>query len=249
MTGLYSPVLEFAAAAREYVQIDRHAFSRGDMSIRPFPLHHPQGAWGYRIETNGAAIVHASDVEHGDATLDAVLREYAGRGRADLRRAYTEEERSNAGGATAPGSKRRASPATPGSSSLCCFITTHCTTMRPCTASSTGPDATLSQPTQPGRERPSRFESFLPAAEGHRGRDCVGRLVRARQNDVGRLLAHHVDRRQDEVAGDPGKIEASTTRRFLVPCTRKLLSTTAMRSDAGPSCWCTTRDGPMPRCG
>ena len=145
MTGLYSPALEFAAAAREYVQIDRHAFSRGDMSIRPFPLHHPQGAWGYRIETNGAAIVHASDVEHGDVTLDAVLREYAEGADVLIYDAqYTEEDPSqNAGGATAPGSKRRASPATPGSSSLCCFITTHCTTMRPCRASSTGPDATF----------------------------------------------------------------------------------------------------------
>jgi phosphoribosyl 1,2-cyclic phosphodiesterase len=93
MTGLYSPALEFAAAAREYVQIDRHAFSRGDMSIRPFPLHHPQGAWGYRIETNGAAIVHASDVEHGDATLDAVLREYAEGADVLIYDAqYTEEE-------------------------------------------------------------------------------------------------------------------------------------------------------------
>jgi ribonuclease BN (tRNA processing enzyme) len=93
MTGLYSPVLEFAASAREYVHIDRHAFSRGDITIRPFPLHHPQGAWGYRIESDEGAVVHASDLEHGDATLDAVLREYAeGADVLIVDAQYTEEE-------------------------------------------------------------------------------------------------------------------------------------------------------------
>jgi phosphoribosyl 1,2-cyclic phosphodiesterase len=93
MAGPYSPVLEFAAAAREYVHIDRHAFSRGDITIRPFPLHHPQGAWGYRIESDGGVIVHASDLEHGDATLDALLREYAeGADVLIFAAQYTEEE-------------------------------------------------------------------------------------------------------------------------------------------------------------
>ena len=77
MTGPYSPALEFALSTREYVEIDRQPFTRNAMTIHPFPLHHPQGAWGYRMESGGASIVHASDVEHGDTRLDALLRDYA----------------------------------------------------------------------------------------------------------------------------------------------------------------------------
>jgi phosphoribosyl 1,2-cyclic phosphodiesterase len=47
----------------------------GDLAVASFPLHHPQGACGYRVECNGASIVVATDVEHGDAKLDAVLLE------------------------------------------------------------------------------------------------------------------------------------------------------------------------------
>lgn len=49
----------------------------GDTVIRPFPLHHPNGATGYRIESPHASIVYASDHEHGDPSADAVLRDYA----------------------------------------------------------------------------------------------------------------------------------------------------------------------------
>ena len=45
--------------------------------MHTFPLNHPQGAWGYRIEAGGAAVVVATDVEHGHAALDQVLRERA----------------------------------------------------------------------------------------------------------------------------------------------------------------------------
>jgi phosphoribosyl 1,2-cyclic phosphodiesterase len=49
----------------------------GDVLIRPFPLHHPNGATGYRIESPDASIVYASDHEHGHEETDAVLRRYA----------------------------------------------------------------------------------------------------------------------------------------------------------------------------
>jgi phosphoribosyl 1,2-cyclic phosphodiesterase len=49
----------------------------GDLDVRPFPLHHPNGATGYRIESSNAAIVYASDHEHGDASTDAALRDHA----------------------------------------------------------------------------------------------------------------------------------------------------------------------------
>jgi phosphoribosyl 1,2-cyclic phosphodiesterase len=78
MTAPYSPVLDFMTAPREYVRIDAAtSFTCGGIGIHPFRLNHPQGAWGYRLESGGASIVHASDHEHGDPAKDAVLREYA----------------------------------------------------------------------------------------------------------------------------------------------------------------------------
>jgi len=49
----------------------------GDVVIRPFPLHHPNGATGYRIESPDATVVYASDHEHGDPAADATLLDYA----------------------------------------------------------------------------------------------------------------------------------------------------------------------------
>jgi phosphoribosyl 1,2-cyclic phosphodiesterase len=49
----------------------------GALAVHSFPLNHPQGAWGYRIECEGAVVVVATDVEHGHPTLDKVLRECA----------------------------------------------------------------------------------------------------------------------------------------------------------------------------
>jgi phosphoribosyl 1,2-cyclic phosphodiesterase len=48
-----------------------------DLQIRPFPLHHPNGATGYRIESPDATIVYATDHEHGNSEIDAVLRNHA----------------------------------------------------------------------------------------------------------------------------------------------------------------------------
>jgi phosphoribosyl 1,2-cyclic phosphodiesterase len=61
----------------EYQQIKTAGARIGDVLVRPFALHHPNGATGYRIESGGASIVYASDHEHGNATADAALREYA----------------------------------------------------------------------------------------------------------------------------------------------------------------------------
>jgi phosphoribosyl 1,2-cyclic phosphodiesterase len=63
--------------ALAYRQIGDSGVRIGDVLVRPFALHHPNGATGYRIETPGATIVYASDHEHGDAQADATLREYA----------------------------------------------------------------------------------------------------------------------------------------------------------------------------
>jgi phosphoribosyl 1,2-cyclic phosphodiesterase len=52
-------------------------FHLGAMRVEPFPLHHPQGSTGYRIEVDGAVFVFATDFEHGDAALEARLVEAA----------------------------------------------------------------------------------------------------------------------------------------------------------------------------
>jgi phosphoribosyl 1,2-cyclic phosphodiesterase len=65
----------------------------GELVIRPFALHHPNGATGYRIESPDACIVYASDHEHGDAAIDAALRIHADRADVLIYDAqYTPEE-------------------------------------------------------------------------------------------------------------------------------------------------------------
>jgi phosphoribosyl 1,2-cyclic phosphodiesterase len=66
------------AAKRDFQQIETGAAIKvGGLTIRPFPLNHPQGASGYRIECNGVVIVYATDFEHGVGESDAILYEYA----------------------------------------------------------------------------------------------------------------------------------------------------------------------------
>ena len=77
LSGPYFPAMDSVTATREFIEIEEQVFRHGLIAIHPFPLNHPQGAWGYRMESGGSVIVHASDLEHGDSKLDAVLREYA----------------------------------------------------------------------------------------------------------------------------------------------------------------------------
>jgi phosphoribosyl 1,2-cyclic phosphodiesterase len=73
----YFPVNLDMGGPRNFVEIDRPSLRIGDLTIYPFPLNHPQGAFGYRVEADGQSIVYASDLEHGDPRLDAVLRQFA----------------------------------------------------------------------------------------------------------------------------------------------------------------------------
>ncbi len=78
MSYPYFPVrFDMLAAKRTFVKIEPETSRFGPLSIYPFPLNHPQGATGCRLETDGAVIVHACDFEHGNAKLDGVLRDYA----------------------------------------------------------------------------------------------------------------------------------------------------------------------------
>jgi phosphoribosyl 1,2-cyclic phosphodiesterase len=56
-----------------YRQNDTDAIRIGDLVVRPFPLHHPNGATGYRIDSPETSVVYASDHEHGNPEADAAL--------------------------------------------------------------------------------------------------------------------------------------------------------------------------------
>jgi len=49
----------------------------GGMNVHPFPLNHPGGSSGFRFEAGGRAVVYVSDHEHGNASVDAGIREVA----------------------------------------------------------------------------------------------------------------------------------------------------------------------------
>jgi phosphoribosyl 1,2-cyclic phosphodiesterase len=78
MAAPYFPVrFEFLAAKRRFVELLKPGEHVGGAVVHPFPLNHPQGATGFRIELNDSIITHACDVEHGHPTLDNTLKEYA----------------------------------------------------------------------------------------------------------------------------------------------------------------------------
>jgi phosphoribosyl 1,2-cyclic phosphodiesterase len=78
MAGPYFPVnFEAASAKKNFVELGEAPLAVGDLTIRTFPMNHPQGAGGYRIESSGASVVYAPDREHGHEELDARLRECA----------------------------------------------------------------------------------------------------------------------------------------------------------------------------
>jgi phosphoribosyl 1,2-cyclic phosphodiesterase len=78
MQAPYFPVdMDLAAAQKEFDLLERDSRRVGPVSIQPFPLNHPQGAIGYRVEHEGAVVVYATDLEHGHPRLDRVLRDYA----------------------------------------------------------------------------------------------------------------------------------------------------------------------------
>ncbi len=78
MVTPYFPVnFDVLSAKRNFVGEIAASFRFNGFEVQSFPLNHPQGATGYRLEHEGAAIVHASDFEPGDARLDRILRKHA----------------------------------------------------------------------------------------------------------------------------------------------------------------------------
>ena len=78
MSNPHYPIsFDYPAAKKTFVDISSDPFHHFGVSVRPFPLNHPQGGTGYRIESKDAVITHASDLEHGHDQLDKTLREFA----------------------------------------------------------------------------------------------------------------------------------------------------------------------------
>jgi phosphoribosyl 1,2-cyclic phosphodiesterase len=77
MSSPYFPIDYSAVQAElDWVDVRDEVIACGtDVTVRPFELHHPQRALGYRIESGSASIVYASDFEHGDERLDRLVRE------------------------------------------------------------------------------------------------------------------------------------------------------------------------------
>ncbi len=79
MSKPYFPIdFSQVAAKRDFHMIETGGCVKvGSLIVRPFPLNHPQGASGFRIESNGVVIVYATDYEHGVKKSDDTLAEYA----------------------------------------------------------------------------------------------------------------------------------------------------------------------------
>lgn len=95
MADPYFPVTFAELDSRvEFRQVDCGTeFAIGSLKIEPFLLNHPQGAVGYKLESEGKVAVHAADHEAGNGEIDAGLVRMARR--ADLLvmdAQYTPEE-------------------------------------------------------------------------------------------------------------------------------------------------------------
>ena len=76
MESPYFPIrFDELSAAKQFHEIQTKPLQFGNLEIRPFPLNHPGGACGYRLESAEAVMVYATDLEHGDKNLDKLLRE------------------------------------------------------------------------------------------------------------------------------------------------------------------------------
>ncbi|MGD0547031.1 MAG: MBL fold metallo-hydrolase [Terracidiphilus sp.] len=75
MSHPYFPVpFEMVAARRSFIDSREGEIGTAKMRVRSFPLNHPQGACGFRIEAEGAVAVTVFDHEHGNASIDEAIR-------------------------------------------------------------------------------------------------------------------------------------------------------------------------------
>ena len=78
MADPYFPVdMNAMLSERSYSEIGEEPFEIDDLLIRPRWVNHPQGCLAYRIESNGKAVVYATDNEPGTPARDRAIRELA----------------------------------------------------------------------------------------------------------------------------------------------------------------------------
>jgi len=78
MAPPYHPLgLLEAGTKLDFVEFGNEPIVLPGIAVHPFPVYHPQGASGFRIECGNSAIVYVPDREHGDEKLDAVVRDYS----------------------------------------------------------------------------------------------------------------------------------------------------------------------------
>jgi len=74
----YFPVnFEAATEDRTFEELGDGPWHCGALQVTPFALNHPHGSTGYRIDVEGAAVVYATDHEHGNPDRDQELRKIA----------------------------------------------------------------------------------------------------------------------------------------------------------------------------
>jgi phosphoribosyl 1,2-cyclic phosphodiesterase len=73
MQAPYFPVdFDALPAAPRFVTLRAgHPLAIGDVTVHPFPVHHTQHVFGFRLEALGARVVYCTDYEHGDPAADA----------------------------------------------------------------------------------------------------------------------------------------------------------------------------------
>ena len=66
-----------APAKKSFHHLEGAPFEVEDITVTYTRLYHPQGVTAYRLERDGAVLVVATDVEHGDGDSDRAVRELA----------------------------------------------------------------------------------------------------------------------------------------------------------------------------
>jgi len=68
---------ELVAETRQFVLQEGEQVRIGSLFVTPFPVHHTQFVFGYKVEAHGTSVVFCTDYEHGNVGLDALLTEMA----------------------------------------------------------------------------------------------------------------------------------------------------------------------------
>lgn len=90
---LFPVSLAGSPSQKIYTEIGTGPIRIDDLVITPVPLHHPQGATGYRVDHGGSSLLYLTDHEHGDSAVDAAIVDAArGAGTLIIDSQYTPEE-------------------------------------------------------------------------------------------------------------------------------------------------------------